>query len=175
MNDERVYIGPNSRFTGLYRPIFTKRRVYIGPFPEVTSKAQIPTGLYRPNKRVYIGPSTQNTGLYRTKTTIHGSISTHFRFFTGLNRPSPKIKSLMISPLHVISRRPMTARSEDAMCSFSATRWPFDPFFVGATSHHRCAGGRRRLLADSLREPRERAKCPRTISLLEISQYSYKG
>ena len=89
MNDERVYIGPNSRFTGLYRPIFTKRRVYIGPFPEVTSKAQIPTGLYRPNKRVYIGPSTQNTGLYRTKTTIHGSISTHFRFFTGLNRPSP--------------------------------------------------------------------------------------
>ena len=50
-----------------------------------------------------------------------------------------------------------TAMSEDAMCSFSAMRRPFDPFFVGATSHHRCAGGRRRLLADSLREPRERA------------------
>ena len=38
-------------------------------------------------------------------------------------------------------------------------RRPFDPFFVGTTSHHRCAGGRRRLLANSLREPRERAKC----------------
>ena len=75
MNDERVYIGPNSRFTGLYRPIFTKGRVYIGPFPEVTSKAQIPTGLYRPKNgsisaqkngtRVYIGPKQRHTGLYR--------------------------------------------------------------------------------------------------------------